>query len=431
MIMRSFLKAAALIGMMKFLGAKAWCADAAKPNILIIFVDDLGYETVGAYGAKDFETPQIDRMASEGLLFERAYTSPVCTPSRVSLHTSLYTSDHKHTYVLEAHKGSKDKVDFERFPTFAQLFRSHGYATAVTGKWQLATLTEHPDHIRSAGFDSWYVWQIWDGEAKTSRYYKPYYNHDGTVVTGVEDQFGPDLMADYVEETIAAHAKDQSPFLIVHNMVLPHIPLVLTPSDKSAGVTTPSLGSMVSYLDQEVGHLLDSIEELGIRDNTYVFFIGDNGTQSDEARRTENGLVAGGKYDLSDSGTHVPFIVWGPDSTSRGERLNDLVDITDVFPTIAELAGISLPKDLHLRGFSIANQIQGQSATGVERQWVHQGIGESETVFDGSWRLNSDGALFDCRDLPNMLPVIVESPETKAARAKLEAVFSSLHDDAD
>ena len=115
-------------------------ADMEKtPNIIFIFADDIGYEALNCYGGLDFKTPHLDKMAAEGLRFQKMYTSPVCTPSRVSMHTGLYTFRHKHTTVLPVHLGSSQKVDFQEMPTYAQQLRQNGYATNVTGKWQLAT----------------------------------------------------------------------------------------------------------------------------------------------------------------------------------------------------------------------------------------------------------------------------------------------------
>src|SRR5688500_12777350 len=128
------------------------CSAEGKPNILFIVADDIGYEALNCYGGQDFKTPHLNGLAANGLRFTRAYTSPVCTPSRVSMHTGLYTTRHGHTGVLPVHMGTQKKVDFVKLPTYAQMLRANGYATSVTGKWQLATLESWPDHIREAGF---------------------------------------------------------------------------------------------------------------------------------------------------------------------------------------------------------------------------------------------------------------------------------------
>ncbi len=399
-----------------------------KPNILIIFVDDLGYEAVGAHGGLTYATPEIDTMASEGIIFSRAYTSPVCTPSRVSLHTGLYTSDHGWTNVLDVHYGTSTKVDFTSLNTFAQLARDEGYATSVTGKWQLATYVHHPTHLSDAGFDSWCFWQIWSGTKKTERYWDPYLNRDGSVLTGLEDKFGPDVLKDYVIEKMTEARDAGEPFLIVHNEMLPHSPIVKSPDDIAEG-RSASLGNMIGYMDKLTGELLDAVESLGIRESTYVFFIGDNGTDTGASRQTMDGSVSDGKRDLTDGGTHVPFIVWGPSSIAKGTTSTDLVDITDMFPTICALAGISIPSEIPLRGRSIVPQLEGRR--GAPRHWVHQGISNQESIFDGKWRLRSDGELRDARALP--LEPIVSSPSSESNRAqdRLEYLFSFLRTDPD
>lgn len=139
------------------------CAAAGKqrPNILLIVADDLGYEMLGCYGSLETDTPNLDKMAKDGVMFTRAYTSPVCTPSRMSLYTGTYMPRHQFSSVLPIHVGSDIAVDMQEWPTYAQTLRAAGYATSVTGKWQLAGLEFHPDHCLQAGFDSWCVWQIW------------------------------------------------------------------------------------------------------------------------------------------------------------------------------------------------------------------------------------------------------------------------------
>lgn len=415
---------------------------ADRPNILFIYADDIGYEALNSYGGLDFKTPHLNRMARDGLQFDRAYASPVCTPSRVSMHTSLYVTRHGHLGVLPVHRGTDRKVDFQKMPTFAQLMRSNGYLTSVTGKWQLATLEVHPHHIRNAGFDSWCVWQIWKDGEKTLRHWNATLNEDGNVRDDIADRFGPDVLADYVIEQMTEATRASKPFLIVHNELLPHDPIIDTPDDRRLK-RKPKLDHMIHYMDQIVGRLLDAVEELGIRKNTYVVFMGDNGTHEEDfrnpragldderlhTRHTRAGRVNGGKFKLGDAGTHVPLLVWGPPSVPRGKSCNDLVDVVDIFPTFCELSGTDIPDTLAIDGRSIASQIHGKN--GAPRHWVHHGIsGKGENVFDGSWRLFSRGGkLIDARSLPAESTVTNENSASRSARNRLSTVLSSITKD--
>ncbi|MDF1849211.1 MAG: sulfatase-like hydrolase/transferase [Verrucomicrobiales bacterium] len=409
-----------------------------EPNILLIFADDIGYEALGSYGGLDFKTPHLDRMAAEGLRFTRAYTSPVCTPSRVSLHTGLITNHHGHTGVLPVHLGTKKKVDFEKMPTFARALREDGYATSVTGKWQLATLETWPDHIRSAGFDSWCVWQIWLEGEKTERHWGPVYNHDGKIREDVSDRFGPDVLTEYVIGEMKSAQSEERPFFILHNELLPHYPMIDTPLDRELG-REKSLDHMIEYMDRLVGQLLDAVEDMGIRENTYVLFMGDNGTEESyfqnpkagkpgedkHTRHTEAGRVNGGKKDLNDAGTHVPLLVWGPQTVPQGAVCDDLVDVIDLFPTFLDLAAVETEASSRRFGQSLKPQFHGKP--GTARTWTHQGLSHDQTLFDGSWRLfRKSGKLIDARKLPVEKIVETETTETKAARERLEKIFEEI-----
>lgn len=416
-------------------------AAAKRPNIVLIFADDIGYEALNSYGGRDFETPRLNRMAAEGLQFSRVHTSPVCTPSRVSLHTGLYVTRHGHHTVLPVHRGTELFVDFEQMPTFAQLLRAQGYRTSVTGKWQLATIEKHPDHLRRSGFDSWCVWQIWREGVKTERHWNAVYNHDGAIRDDIAERFGPDVLVDYVIGQMGAATTADEPFLIVHNELLPHEPIVATPDDQALD-REPSLAHLINYMDKLVGRILDAAEGLGIRDHTYVFFMGDNGTYAPDfknpragepgegahTRHTHGGPVNGGKWNLSDAGTHVPLIVWGPPSIPAGAVCDDLVDVVDLFPTFCELAATRIPDSLRIDGRSIAPQIHGQ--TGIVRAWVHQGLREDlggESLFDGQFRLSrKTGELIDARQLPLEKPADLKDPAAVLALVRLRQVFERL-----
>jgi arylsulfatase A-like enzyme len=417
---------------------------AAAPNILLIFADDIGYEALNCYGGQDFETPNLNRMAEQGLRFSRAYTSPVCTPSRVSLHTGLYVNRHGHDTVLSVHLGTDKAVDFQKMPTFAQQIRANGYETSLTGKWQLATLQRHPDHIRDAGFDSWCAWQIWNNGSKTERHWNPTFNQDGKIREDIADRFGPDVLADYVISQMRKAKAGGKPFLIVHNELLPHWPIVETPDDRKLK-RKPSLAHVIHYMDKLVGRLLDEVEALGIRDNTYVIFMGDNGTwepdfqnpkagqpgERPHTRHTTAGNVNGGKNQLNDGGSHVPLLVWGPRSVPAGKVCDDLVDVVDLFPTFCELAGTEIPSSIAIDGRSLVPQIEGKS--GVTRPWTHHALSRKlggETLFDGSFRLFRDnGKLIDARALPLEKAADPSDPQAAAAKATLQAVFNTIRPD--
>ena len=397
---------------------------AKQPNILFIFADDLGYEQLGCYGNLKNKTPHLDQMAKEGIRFARAYTSPVCTPSRMSVYTGMYTPRHGYTGVLPVHLGTRKAVDFaKRFPTYAQLLRKAGYMTSVTGKWQLATLQYHPNHIRSAGFDSWCIWQIWLNGKKTTRYWNPTLNLDGEVWTKAKSEFGPDMLTDYVIKRMNEAQVHQKPFLIHHNMMLPHIPIIDTPLNRQDG-TKRSLSSMIEYMDAQVGRLIDAVDAMGIADNTYIFFVGDNGTEGGD-KTISTGKVIGGKRALTDGGIHVPMLARCPGKVPPGTVAQDLIDSADFFPTFCDLVGIEVPKGQAPDGLSFEPVLHGCGPG--KRKWITAGISNNFLVFDGNWRLDyQKRKLIDCRSLPEEKPADMDLPEAAEAKAKLEKVLVKL-----
>lgn len=402
-----------------FLGA----AGATAPSFLLLFADDLGYEKLGCYGGLEVATPNIDALSARGMRCTRAYTSPVCTPSRMSLITGMYTVHHGFYSVLPVHLGTKKKVDFSSRVTLPKVLRQAGYHTATTGKWQLATLEYHPDHIRSAGFDSWCVWQIWRDGAKTTRYWDPCFNLDGRIREDIADRYGPDVLAEYVVEQMRKARDAGRPFFIQHNMLLPHWPILETPNERRTG-QEPSLDRMITYLDELVGRLVRSVDDLGIGDRTWILFMGDNGTDSKEARRTREGRVSGGKNTLTDAGMHVPLIVRAPGDRYAGTTLENLIDITDLFPTLVELAGAAerIPETLDGRSFA-RRLVEGTGQS--HRDYVTAGLHGTDCVFDGTWRLQRGSRkVVDVSRFPEEQAVDPDS--STAARAAFDRLSSLL-----
>ena len=394
------------------------------PNILLIVADDLGYEKLGCYNGLSSSTPKLDRMASEGILFEHAYTSPVCTPSRMSIYTGTYPMTHQYTRVIPIHNGSKEAVNFSRWTTYAQLLQQNGYRTAVTGKWQMAGLEFHPEHCASAGFESWCVWQIWKEGRKTTRYRQATLNEDGRIRSDIDTRFGPDVLTDYVIRQMQMAQAEGRPFCIQHNMMLPHVPIVQTPDDQSLGEEA-SLDNMIHYLDKQVGLLLEAVQKLGLDQNTLVLFLGDNGTESEIARITSKGEVKGGKFTLTDAGMHVPLIAHWPGKIPPGHVNSDLIDFADLFPTICDLAGVEIPAEVDIDGISFHDLLFGKKKEG--RQWVTAGYRGDYAVFDGEWRWHHVAQkLVDCRNLPREVESDLSSEEAQKARLKLEEIANNL-----
>ncbi len=155
--------------------------------------------------------------------------------------------------------------------------------------------------------------------------------------------------------------------------------------------------------------------------------MGDNGTEANyfNPRHTGPGNVSGGKRDLIDSGTHVPLLVWGPPGLTPGRVVSDLIDMTDIFPTVCQLSETEIPKTIPYRGTSFVPQMQGRR--GVQRPWVHQGFQNGVAVSDGKWRLDNSGVLRDSRKLPAE-PVAAPGPEADAARAQLQELLDAEAD---
>ncbi len=332
-----------------------------RPNIVLIMADDLGYECIGANGGTSYKTPVLDRLAAEGVRFEHCYSQPICTPSRVQLMTGIYNV---RNYV------SFGKLA-ESQTTFAHLLKDAGYATCIVGKWQLGRDARLPKHF---GFDEHCLWQLF---RRPSRFPNPGLEINGKAVDFTSGEYGPDVVSDYACDFIERNRN--RPFLVYYPMILTHCPFEPTPDSadwnpKSAGSPTYKgdakyFGDMVTYMDKIIGKLVAKLDEVGARENTIVLFTGDNGTDQPVVSMMGDKKVAGGKGQMTDAGTRVPFIVSWPGQAERGKVCNDLVDFSDFLPTICEAAGATVPPALKIDGRSFLPQLRGKS--GSPRAWIY------------------------------------------------------------
>jgi arylsulfatase A len=370
---------------------------------VLILADDLGYETIGANGGTSYKTPVLDRLAAGGVRFENCFVQPLCTPTRVQIMTGAYNVRNYTTF------GQMEPS----LTTFGNLFQKAGYATCIVGKWQLGRDVDLP---KKFGFDEYCLWQ------HTRR--PPRYANPGLEINGVEKDFtsgeyGPELVNDYALDFITRH-KDK-PFLLYYPMMLTHGPYQPTPDSDTwdpkaigEGVNhaPKHFGHMVEYMDKMIGRLTAKLDELAIRENTLLIFLGDNGTGKGTRSMMGDRVVIGGKGTTTDAGMHVPLIVSWPAQAEPGYVCPDLVDSTDFLPTICDAAGIELPREMPIDGRSFLPQVRGEKRK--PREWIYswyspRGEALREFAFNDRFKLYTSGELYDLLNDPEET-----QPQTKA-----------------
>lgn len=418
----------------------AWSArpvEGDKPNFLVILADDLGIESLSAYGGKSHQTPHVDRLAASGIKFTHCFSNPYCSPSRGTLITGRYPFLNGLKEVLFDGKRQANTFLHPDQPSFARQLKQAGYATALGGKWHVSLEHRH-NTIRDFGFDHYVTWQIFrDDNTKTERYYEPHYIQDGENISHrIKDRFGPDVSVEFLIDFIKASAARRQPFLAYYSSILPHFPWVPTPdsTEQPAAVKTRNdvgdpkfFPDMVRYLDKQIGQLLQTLDETGVAKNTIVLFLADNGTDHRLTSQWGEGrTIQGGKGTMTDRGTRVPLLVRWPGRIAPGSTCADLVDFSDFLPTLCELAGAPLPAAA-LHGRSFAPQLLGRP--GAPREWVHVQDKEARYLRSKDFILTNRNQLRPVVEIWETEPktaTITETDQTRAARKTLQAAFDAL-----
>ena len=333
---------------------------ARQPNIILIMADDLGYETITANGGESYQTPSLDRLAATGTRFDECYVQPLCTPTRVELMTGM--SNVRNYLRFGAINPSAT--------TFANLLKNAGYATAIAGKWQLG---KEPHLPQKLGFDESCLWQH---TRRPSRYASPGLEYNGQERDFHNGEYGPDLVNDFALDFITRH-KDE-PFLLYYPMMLAHAPYQPTPDSEewnpkfngAERIKDPKyFADMVAYMDKLVGSVTAKLDDLGLRDDTLIIFLGDNGTGGGITSQFKGRAYHGGKGKTNARGMHVPLIVNWTNHVPAGNVSDDLVSSVDFLPTLCEAAGVQPPESLAPDGQSFLPQALGEP--GTPREWLY------------------------------------------------------------
>ena len=348
-----------------------------QPNIILIMADDMGYEALSSNGSESCKSPNLDKLAAKGVRFTNCFSNPICTPSRVKLMTGQYNV---RNYVKFGW------LDREQ-TTFAHQLKAAGYATAIAGKWQLGRDKDSPQHF---GFEQSCLWQHTrsgrsneDGKNIDRRFVNPQLEFNGVEKDFTNGEYGPQVCTDFICDFIDKNKK--KPFLVYYPMILTHCPFDPTPDStdwdpKRLGSATYKgdrndpqrhFRDMVAYADKAVGQIVSQLEKSGVRDNTLIIFTGDNGTDTPIVTPWNGKKVVGGKGTMSDTGTRVPLIVnWPAGIRKAGRVVDDLVEFTDVFPTICEVTTAKLPKNHPGDGASIVPVLRNQAGA-RKKDWVY------------------------------------------------------------
>jgi arylsulfatase A len=360
-----------------------------QPNFVIIYCDDLGYADIGPFGAKGYQTPNLDRMAAEGMKFTDFHSAAaVCSASRVALMTGCYP---QRVGILGA-LGPKAKVGInEDEILLPEILKQRGYATAIFGKWHLG---DNPRFLPTRhGFDRYfglpYSNDMWPNHPTNAKAYPPLPLLEGEkVVQMMPDQ--TQLTTWYTERAVQfiTDNKDNPFFLYVpHSM--PHVPLFV--SDKFKGKTERGLfGDVIAEIDWSVGQILDALKKTGNDEQTLVLFSSDNGPWLSYGNHAGSaGPLREGKGTTWDGGHLEPTLARWPGKIPAGRVCGELCGTIDVLPTFAKLAGGSAPQDRIIDGLDMWPLMSGVEGakTPHDRFYYYWNFG-LEAVRSGPWKLH-------------------------------------------
>lgn len=390
-----------------------------SPNIIYILADDLGYGDLSCYGQKLFSTPHIDQLAKQGLLFTQHYSgSTVCAPSRSALMTGQHTG---HTFV----RGNKEVQPEGQHPlpdesyTIAEALKKAGYTTGAFGKWGLGYPGSEGDPNHQ-GFDTFFGYNC----QRMGHHYYPYHlwsNQDSLILkanTGKQKEaYAPELIHQEVLRFIRDN--QEQPFFLYLPSIIPHAELIAPDSvmNKHLGKYEPEVlyegydegpryrrgpyesqknshaafVAMIEILDRQVGEIVQTLEELGLSENTLIIFTSDNGPHQEGGADPEyfnsNGPLRGFKRDLYEGGIRVPMIAKWPGKISAGTRTDHVSAFWDLFPTLAELTQIETPE--YLDGISFLPTLIGKPSEQQAHEylyWEFHERGGRLAVRKGKWK---------------------------------------------
>ena len=385
-----------------------------KPNIVFILADDYGFGEVGCNGADNYKTPNIDLLAKNGVRFTHNYTAALCGPSRALILTGRYAFRTGAT-----NQDATGKFTPEKETMIAKVLKQGGYVSASIGKWGQLPLM--PSDF---GFDHYLTFKgsgiYWNTQEKGKEYFM-----DGKSIPLKDGEYLPDLMHNEAVKFLSENKN--KPFFLYYPMSHVHGEILPTPDSKPD--SKDIYYDNVAYMDKLVGKLMNVLDSLKLTKNTLVFFMGDNGTANGHTERATIGgkRIVGGKGSMFEGGGLVPLITSWKGVTPKGKVCENMVDASDIFPTLTDVAGIKYSGN-KIDGQSILPYIKGKE--GEHRSWAYNQLAANWYVREKNWKLNQAGELFDMSKAPFeeiAIPADTKNPEAIAAKARLQKVLDNLN----
>lgn len=363
---------------------------ASQPNFIIVFADDQGWGDLGVYGATDFETPRIDRMAREGMRFTDFYAQPVCGPSRTALLTG--------SYPIRVGEYGNEKNSFpyvhEREILLPRVLQEAGYATGMIGKVDITQrrrgFKPELNPVRR-GFDYWF------GVVGANDSGQVHWLHRNEEM--IEESAGvDDLTRRYTDEAVAFIRRNQDrPFFLYIAHTMAHVVLGVT--EPFRGRSERGLyGDVIEELDASTGEIVDLLAELGLDRRTVVVYTSDNGPWSNhslprytadiEEHAGSAGPLRGAKGTTWEGGIRVPCVMWGPGYIPAGTVMGEVATTMDLLPTFIRMAGAELPADRVLDGRDIGPLMRGEpGAASPHKAFYYYRETHLDAVRSGRWKL--------------------------------------------
>ena len=374
---------------------------ANTPNVVVIFADDLGYGDLACYGHPTIKTPNLDRMAAEGLRFTQFYSAAVvCTPSRAALMTGRHAirsglSNENPRVLYPDSIGGLQESEI----TIAELLKTKGYETACVGKWHLG---HHPQFLpTNQGFDHYFGLPYSNDMDRVpsapkgrkafldpqSEYWNVPLMRNTEIVERPADQ--TTLTKRYTTEAvgfISEHKESDKPFFLYLAHSMPHVPLFRSPEFENVS-KRGLFGDAVEEVDWSVGEVLDALRKNGLAENTLVWFTSDNGPWLIQGLQGGSaGLLRDGKGSTFEGGMREPGIAWWPGTIKPGVTA-ELASTLDILPTACALAGVALPKDRVYDGYDLSGLLKNGEASPRNEMYYYRG----EDIFavrQGPWKVH-------------------------------------------